>query len=251
MEKGYLQKFGLTEGESKVYLTLLKTGSSTTGKITQNSGVSNSKVYEILERLYKKGLIGKVSIKKTKYFEAKNPERLYDLVKSKEEDLKEKKKKLKSSLPKLKEIYKNSESGQEAEIVEGISGIKSFTETIIYNEKKGNNMYILGAQKESNEILGSYFKEWHTRRIKKGIHAKILYNHDAKEYAKERKKMSCTEVKILPKHIETPALVDITNDKVATILFGERPLCIVIRNPDIAKSYRNYFELLWESSRTI
>ena len=51
-----LEEIGLTKGEIKVYLTLLKIGNTTSGRIINESGVSRSKVYDVLERLKQKGL---------------------------------------------------------------------------------------------------------------------------------------------------------------------------------------------------
>ena len=49
--KDELKKLGLTEGEASVYLALLKLNSSTVGAIVKDSGVSYSKIYEVLGRL--------------------------------------------------------------------------------------------------------------------------------------------------------------------------------------------------------
>ena len=54
MDKINLEEIGLTEGENKVYLALLKLGSSTIGRIIKEAQVSNSKIYDILDRLNKK-----------------------------------------------------------------------------------------------------------------------------------------------------------------------------------------------------
>ena len=51
----------------------------------------------------------------------------------------------------------------------------------------------------------------------------------------------------MPSEIITPALIDIGKDYVATVLFGERPLCIVIKNKKIYESYLSYFKRLWEN----
>ena len=56
MIRPILQRIGLTEGEIKVYLSLLEIGSATSGKVTRSCGISGSKVYEVLDRLNKKGL---------------------------------------------------------------------------------------------------------------------------------------------------------------------------------------------------
>ena len=48
------EALGLTEGEKKVYKALLKLRSSTTGPIFKQASISQSKVYEVLDRLKKK-----------------------------------------------------------------------------------------------------------------------------------------------------------------------------------------------------
>ena len=44
-----LREAGLTEGETRVYLSLLELGSSTTGPIVERSKVARSIIYHILE----------------------------------------------------------------------------------------------------------------------------------------------------------------------------------------------------------
>jgi HTH-type transcriptional regulator, sugar sensing transcriptional regulator len=245
MEEISLEEIGLTEGESKVYLSLLKLGASTIGKIIKEAQVSNSKIYDILDRLNKKGLVGISIINNVKHFEAKNPSAINDLISDKEKNIL----KIKNEIPRLQKMYEYAEPVQEAEILQGINGIKTFTEMILSKLEQGDTLYILGAPKEATETLGAYFQEWHERRVKKGIKCKIIFNEEAKERADKRKKTLLTEVKVMPSEIVTPALIDIGKDYVATILFGERPLCIVIKNKKIYESYLSYFELLWKSSK--
>ena len=63
-----LQRIGLTRGESEVYITLLKTGNTSSGRLIKDSGVSRSKVYEVLERLKQKGLVTEMIKQNVKYF---------------------------------------------------------------------------------------------------------------------------------------------------------------------------------------
>ena len=57
MDTKILEKIGLTNGESKVYLALLEIGLSSTGQIIEKSQITSSKVYIILQKLEKKGLV--------------------------------------------------------------------------------------------------------------------------------------------------------------------------------------------------
>ncbi len=249
METKILERIGLTEGESKVYFALLKLGSSTIGKIIKEANVSNSKIYDILDRLNKKGLVGTVTINNRKNFEAKDPSRLKEFIELKEKEIKDEKKAVENLIPKLQQIQKYAEPFQEAEILQGIKGIKTFTEMILNELHEGDTFHIMGAPKEANELMGGYFKEWHDRRVKKKILCKILYNQDARIWAEERKKMAFTKVRFLPKNIKTPALIDVGKEYTATILFSENPLCFVIKNKKIAESYNEYFEFLWKQAK--
>lgn len=244
-----LERIGLTEGESKVYLALLRLGASTIGGIIKEARVSNSKVYDILDRLGKKGLVGTVIINNRKNFEAKNPSRLREFIELKEKEIAEEKEEIGRLIPHLEDVYKYAEPAQEAEILQGVHGIKTFNEMILGKLEAGDVFYVLGAPKEANELMAGYFQDWHERRVEKKVYCRILYNQDARKWAERRRKTPLTEVRFLPEHIKTPALIDIARDYVATLLFGERPVCFVIKNKKIAESYVSYFELLWKTAK--
>src|SRR3989338_6176512 len=109
MYENELQDFGLTEGEAKVYAFLLKTDSSTVGPIVKNSKVAYSNIYEILERLIKKGLVSYIIKEKTRHYKALQPSRLKDYLSEKKADITKKEEKLASFLPKLQALTKKHE----------------------------------------------------------------------------------------------------------------------------------------------
>src|SRR3989338_10941265 len=73
---GELSNVGLTDSESKVYLALLSLGDSTRGEIVNESGIAGSKVYEVLDKLYRKGLVAKYLKDKILHFKPANPMQL-------------------------------------------------------------------------------------------------------------------------------------------------------------------------------
>jgi sugar-specific transcriptional regulator TrmB len=103
-----LSQLGLTNGEARVYLSLLKIGSSKVGPIVRDSHVSYSKVYDILERLSLKGLVSYVTIGKIKHFNAVEPYRLQDYIQRKEEQLSTQKKIVDQIVPSLIKITNNN-----------------------------------------------------------------------------------------------------------------------------------------------
>ena len=69
-----LEEIGLTKSEIKVYLALLKLGSSTKKSIVKESGITHSKLYEITDKLINKGLVSYVRKNKVLHFSAAPPE---------------------------------------------------------------------------------------------------------------------------------------------------------------------------------
>ena len=114
--KEKLIQLGLTEGESKVYLALLKLGSTKVGPLVKLSKVSYSKIYEVTNRLLDKGLINYIIKEKTKYFQAVEPNRILDYLQEKQKQTEEKIKLFNQILPNLKEYSKLPSKKEEAEI---------------------------------------------------------------------------------------------------------------------------------------
>jgi HTH-type transcriptional regulator, sugar sensing transcriptional regulator len=79
-----LIRLGLTSGEARVFLSLLKLGSAKVGQIIKDSQVSYSKVYDVLNRLSSKGLVSHIIRGNVKYFNAVEPYRLEEYIKRRE-----------------------------------------------------------------------------------------------------------------------------------------------------------------------
>ena len=136
MDTKTLSNIGLTNGEIKVYLTLLKLGSTTSGPLTDKSGVSRSKIYNILERLIQKGLVSYIIKEKTKYFQAAEPTKIKEYLENKEKEFQEQKKEIDKILPELEAQQRSSEKVKEAQIFKGFRGIQTVQEHLYLKLKK-------------------------------------------------------------------------------------------------------------------
>jgi len=101
----------------------------------------------------------------------------------------------------------------------------------------------LGASKSAFEILPFYFKWYDKGRIRKKIKARIISSE------KFEKKIPLSEIRILPAKYANPLAINIYKDKVAIILWKKNPISIVIKEKEIANSYKKYFELMWTAAR--
>src|SRR3989338_10227689 len=83
-----LMEIGLSREEIKVYLTMLNLGSNLASKISEETKINRSHIYQLLERLISKGFVGYVIKENRKYFSAVNPEKIIDIIKEKERKFK-------------------------------------------------------------------------------------------------------------------------------------------------------------------
>ena len=123
MEWNVLNEIGLSESEKKVYLALLDLGDSTRGDIVKMSGVTGSKVYELLEKLQEKGLISIYIKDKVKHFKPTNPTQLLNYLEQKKEKISEIEKQTRDILPNLLSRFNSSKEDQEVELIAGMRGL--------------------------------------------------------------------------------------------------------------------------------
>src|SRR3989344_588720 len=142
-----MKEAGLTEGESKVYLSLIELGPSTTGPIIEKSKVAKSIIYQLLEKLIQKGLVSYITKEKTKYFQASDPQKIIDYIEENEKKLQENKKKIEDILPSLL-TKQNSSNKQIAVIYEGFKGMITVHEHTYDKLSKGEEFFYLGIQPE-------------------------------------------------------------------------------------------------------
>jgi len=229
-----IEQAGLTKIESKVYLVILDLGPSLAGQISRKSGIHRRTIYDALDRLAEKGLISYIVKNNRRYYEAANPDRLLDLVKEKESEIQ-------SALPNLQEIFAKTKIKEETLFYKGKEGLKTAFEDQI---SEGKEILVLGASAEASEILQFYFRFYNKRRQEKHIKLKLIANLSARS----KMKAPLSEIRYLSEL--GPTATNIYADKVAIILWSkEKPLAIIIKNKEIADSYRTFFEHMWKIAK--
>lgn len=245
MEKVSLREFGFTEGEERVYMALLKLTSSSSGPIAKEADVSRSKLYEILEKLERKGVVSHFKRNNVSYFNPAHPKRILDYMSEKEIQLDKQKDSFKKMLPYFESLIGQKEFKKEAEVFEGTEGIKNVRETFLKNMKSGEIIYYFGNPTSGHENMLGYWDDFNKRRVKKKVWSWTIYNQDAQFYGERRKKLPYTKVKYLPQPGQTPAWVEIYSDSVAIAMKYKTPMSVVINNKFVAESFKTYFDIFW------
>lgn len=247
MIENALRRIGLTEGEIKIYLALLELGSSATGKITKVSGISGSKVYEVLDRLIKKGLVAQMIKNNVKYFEAASPERILDYLEQKTAEIEAENKEIKKIIPEL--LFKQKQAmHSEVKVFTGFEGAKTVWEEAIKDCKKRDEILGWGLS-EQPQSWESYFNERESARDKKGIIHKSIINIRYKSLYESRRSLQNQQFRFFPEDFNMPTTVELWKDKVALfVITKENPITILIQSKAVADSFRKSFYALWESA---
>lgn len=241
MNTKLFEELGLTKSEVTVFLTLLKIGSSKAGKIIDDSGLQNPVVHRAFHSLIEKGFVTYSVEGKIKYYQAIDPRLLLNI-------LDEKKRRLEELMPKLLKLNESNTREAKAVIHCGIRGIRRLFTYILETGDKEFLTY--GAPEKSLDLLGSFFwTGFHKKRIKKGIKARMIFHESLKERAKELNKLRSTEIRLTEKGFEELTETVICGDKVAILIYLDRPIGVLIEERLAANSYKKFFEPLWENCK--
>jgi len=229
-----LKQAGLTENESKIYLALIDLGPSLAGEVARKTGLHRRTVYDTIEMLIQKGLIGYIKKNNRKLFSASNPQRLMEIIQEKENLLS-------PLIESLQLKYSSKKEKEETNFYKGKEGLK----TIFEDQLSSKEILILGASPKAYEILQFYFKWYDKTRKQKKIKTRII----ATDKKLQESKIPLAEIKYLPEKYANPVSVNIYEDKTAIILWASEPIAILIKNKEIAEAYKTYFELMWKIAK--
>jgi len=249
MEHTELTAAGLTDGESKVYLSLLRLGPSTTGPVTDTSGVSRSKIYTILERLMRKGLVTFTIKGKTRHYHVTPPEQLITYVRRQQDELGRIEQTIKKIVPQLYQEQASAPRATDILVYKGFQGIRTAHERMYLHLQKGDWFFYMGIPAQQEPRYHTYWREDHRRRSRKGIISKALFNRGTKRSILEnRNSYRLSEARYMPLSVETPAWFMGYKDTIVIGLQSSEGMAIEVHNKEIAKAFREYFTALWGMS---
>jgi len=161
----YLLELGLTKNEALAYNSLIQHGKLGAGEISKYSGVSYSRIYDVLASLERKGFI-KIIPEKSKKFVPQSPDQLNEILSKKEESFKLFREKIKS----LKSIY---EMRTKDPVILGY-GKNAFYKIIKEMNKAKKIDYNIKWTSEYRPEWEAQYKEG----VKKGVDNRVLCRYD-------------------------------------------------------------------------
>jgi HTH-type transcriptional regulator, sugar sensing transcriptional regulator len=229
-----LEKLNLTKNEIKVYLILIKIGSTMAGRIAKETMMDRSSVYNALKSLLEKGIISYVVEANRKVYSPANPNKIIDYFKEKEELAK-------LVIPQLEGLYKQTKEKENVTLFRGYKGVKTVFQDIL---REGNENLMFGSEGQFAHRMPYYAPQFVRQLEEKKIKVRSIVRQ------KRGEKPSLTStIRIVPKEVRSNVVTNIFGNKIAIIIWSETPEAVLIDNKAAADSYRSYFEFMWENAK--
>nr|MBA4405038.1 hypothetical protein [Nanoarchaeum sp.] len=242
-----LIQLGLSNTEAILYLTLLRIGSSSVQRLIQETGLYKSNTYEALEKLCDKGILSKVIEGKHRTYQIQNPSSLVEFIDTKKEELDKQRELAKKISQEIDLSKKSSLLKETASVFNGIAGVKRIYTEIVENKL---DYYVFGSPLQSEEIVPAYYwQNLHVKQHEHGIRAHMIF-HKSLRHWKKLIKHKEIKVRFFDTKFEPLTETTIYGNKVAIVVWADKPIITIIDNEHVAESYRQIFKILWNSSKT-
>lgn len=231
-----LEEIGLTPGEIKVYLALLKLGQSNVHQLKRETGIHRTTIYDFLEGLGNKGLVSSLVEKGKHVYSAAHPRELFEVLENKKAFLTE-------VFDDLVKVTKHEKQDIKVEVYRGKEGLKKQLREALKSKSKEILIFGLDERKYQEHVpieMKQYFRQEKERGIKERLitweDAPFVYDYSHITY------------RYIPKQFFNPTPTVIV-DHTVFIQIWDPLTSIVIKSKELSASYRNHFELLWKLAK--
>ncbi len=243
MNTDVLRSIGLTENEVKIYVDLLKSGSSTSYDISKRTGIYRVHVYDKVEQLMTKGMVTHVYKGAKKFFQATHPSKLQQYLEDKKKVLELQEESVASLLPELEAMTNLPREDTFVEVFKGSEGLKYFLKDIIKTRKE---VLITGIDdKKYQDTLPIFMKQYFRDLKHKHIKERIITLKRKGIFLFDKEVAPTTTYRFLNATQFNPTNTIVYGNNVVIVTWGTPVTAVLIRNKTIAETFKNTFEHLW------
>lgn len=239
-----LQDLGLSDLESKFYLTSLQSGRASIGELAKKTNIDRSTAYFIADELKNKGYLEEDYKKYKKQVFVKEPNYLLSLLKKQKEKFNQHEKELANLLPQLAASYSKGDFKPVLRFYKGRNGLLEIRDDILNSGCQEILLYT------NQEAAKRFFSEKDTRdfikkRIKEKIPIKVLATIHGSSHLTEKDGRELRVTKVLPKNAQFTAETYIYGNKVAMLDFSQEIIGFIVKSNEFAQAQQSIFLTLW------
>ncbi len=235
-------KFGLSDKEIAVYLSLLKLGPSPVRKVASEAGVNRGTTYDILKSLQDQGLVSYFHEEKRQYFIAEDPKALIGALDSKKLKIDSLRSDLLALLPEFRSIQYVIEERPVVKFYEGLQGIRTILQDVLTStEDYDNKEYCVFSSADVKNYIYQALPNFTEERISLGIKVKVISLSVGGEEA------ALSQRKWLSGSGGVPTYTLIYAGKVAMISTNNKkqPHGVIIEDKNLHQTQKIIFDSLW------
>jgi sugar-specific transcriptional regulator TrmB len=241
MDLSALETLGLSPTEIKVYAALLRLGEAKAGALIKATGVQNSVMHLTLGRLAAAGIISYVRAGSIRIYQAVPPARLLQIADERRTALAE-------LVPKLESSRKKS-NAPEAEIFEGMRGLRSMCLKLIEGVAQGSEFLFFAFHVNNEEWereVYKFYREYTEIRLQRGLRIRGVAheNHRAHFLANRWPHRDI-------RFVDFPILksISVCANRTIIVPWEEAQVSFLIRSSSYADNLRDYFNQVWHAGR--
>lgn len=251
-----LQKSGLSDKESSIYVTLLELGGAYPSKIAEYTGLNRSTVYMLLTQMSVKGIVNEIEKKNKQFYQPESPTKLVRYAKSKMSIIQDEIESAQRILPDLEGLFSIVDKPK-ITYFEGIQGVLDVYATHI-NVSKPYEMLAWANVREVEDLLPqNFFQDYIKTKNQKGISSRGIFPSNPIDKTFVERAYNNFREDILPnvrfideKLFPYKSEITIYGEKnVSIINLGKEKLTgVIIEDETIHGLMKMIFELSWTSS---
>ncbi len=234
-----LQSLGLTEKQARVYCCLLENGELAAGKLSELTRIERRSVYDALQALEGKGLAGSVVKQGARLFSANPLDCLKSLVSEKQLVLGQ-------IMPLLQKKQSRKIQSPSIMVYHGKEGLRSIHEDIL---KENKDYFVYGGGAQAALGLKNYFPLWTKRRVRQGLKLNGIWIDTPEVRERVANQNPLLQARFIPKQYFSNVVWWLYSNKIVLVLYRDEPLAVLIESEDFARTYRNFFKLMWKVAK--
>jgi sugar-specific transcriptional regulator TrmB len=241
-----LQKLGLNIKEAQLYMAAMELGvASPVSTIAKKAGINRTTAYDILDQLVQKGIVISQNKRGNRYYEALPPAKIIAYLKEQSEKYARLANEADEILPELTTHY-HASGRPKVYFYEGEEGlIRVYEETLNSTEE----ILAYASDQVNQEAIPWYFPKYYKRRAAKKIPIRALFPDtpkDRERHGLDNQELRRSRLLPLDKLDFTPE-INLFDNKIMIADWKEM-LGIIIESKEIAKAFKQTFELAWEAA---
>lgn len=245
--KTALNKIGLSNKETIIYIAIYRIGNSTAGLLSKRTGLNRGTVYSLLKVLEQKGFIYSIEKNEAKHYIAVEPQKLSLIFEKKEKEIEKQKNIIKEIIPEIESLKHPESTKPKITFHEGQSGIRQIHNKIVDSQSDIYSFF-------PADLIPEYFysfigDEFIKKKKAAGIKSLVFApNCPAGKSVQKKDQKENRKTKLINKEdLEITSEITLFDNKTALISYDPQEMMgTLIESKGITKTLKEIFCSLWD-----